>query len=254
MEIHNENQGDSMDQFIKEHEERRKRGKFFGGLLFIIAGSLLLARQLNVAIPDWAVSWQMLLIGIGLAIGAKHGFRSGGWFFPLIIGTFFMISEFVAAVHIGNLWPAFIILIGLFMIFKPKRTERSSHKWRKNFTPGAFDQTSAEEKIDVVSVFSGVKRNIFTKNFKGGEITCVFGGAEVNLLQADFEGTITIEATAVFGGAKILIPAHWTIQNEVSCIAGGFEDSRPTNVTPDPSKVVLLKGTCVFGGVEVNSY
>ncbi len=56
--------------------------------------------------------------------------------------------------------------------------------------------------LDAISVFGGVKKNIMTKNFKGGEIINFMGGSENNLTQADFNGTIKIDTTNIFGGTK----------------------------------------------------
>ena len=56
--------------------------------------------------------------------------------------------------------------------------------------------------LDSVNVFGGSHQTIYSKNFKGGEITAVFGGCDVNLTQADFEGVVAIDVTAIFGGAK----------------------------------------------------
>ena len=99
------------------------------------------------------------------------------------------------------------------------------------------------------------KKNVFTKTFHGGEVTCVFGGAEVNLMQADFEGAVSLEMTQVFGGAKLLVPAHWKIQSEVTAMFGSVEDKRPmSNVSIDQNKTLILTGTCIFGGLEIKSY
>src|SRR5690349_22431252 len=40
--------------------------------------------------------------------------------------------------------------------------------------------------IDVTAVFGGIKKNVLSKNFKGGDITSFMGGSEIDLSQADF--------------------------------------------------------------------
>lgn len=93
------------------------------------------------------------------------------------------------------------------------------------------------------------------KNFKGGEATSVFGGTELNLMQADINGHVVFELTQIFGGAKLILPAHWEIKSEIVNIFGGVEDKRPVqSVTNDPNKVIVLKGTSIFGGIEIRSY
>ena len=39
-----------------------------------------------------------------------------------------------------------------------------------------------EDYIDEVSIFGGTKKKISAQNFKGGKITTVFGGSEINFL------------------------------------------------------------------------
>lgn len=113
---------------------------------------------------------------------------------------------------------------------------------------------SPDSWLDTVTIFSSVKKNVFSKNFKGGDIVSVFGGAEINLTQADFQGSIAIEVVQIFGGAKLIIPPHWQIRSEMVAIFGGIDDKRPPQLTYDEDKVVVLHGTTIFGGIEIKSY
>ena len=46
------------------------------------------------------------------------------------------------------------------------------------------------------------------------------GGAELNLMQADIHEQVFLEINNVFGGTKLIVPAHWYIKNEVSAVFG----------------------------------
>lgn len=111
-----------------------------------------------------------------------------------------------------------------------------------------------EAYTDIVSIFSGVKKTILSKQFVGGEIVCVFGGAELNLTNADFNSPVVLDLVQIFGGTKLIVPANWEIRAEAATIFGGIEDKRrqPPNTLAD--KVLILKGSIIFGGVEVSSY
>jgi predicted membrane protein len=114
---------------------------------------------------------------------------------------------------------------------------------------------SAEEYVDSTSVFGGAKKNIISKNFKGGDLVNIFGGTELDLTRADFTGTATIELTTIFGGTKLIVPSNWTIKSEAVTIFGGLEDKRNTqNLTDSTEKILLLKGTVIFGGIEIKSF
>ena len=81
------------------------------------------------------------------------------------------------------------------------------------------------------------------------------GGTEINLMKADIQQPVVLEVNNVFGGTKLIVPSNWDVKNEVTAVFGGIEDKRDINTgIPDPGKIMILKGTCVFGGIEVTNY
>lgn len=110
------------------------------------------------------------------------------------------------------------------------------------------------ETIKVDSVFSGVQRKILSKNFKGGKIAAVFGGADIDLTQADIQGEVVLKLDVVFGGVKLIVPPHWTVYNTIEGVFHGVDDKRKFNAEAVSEKKLFLKGSVVFGGVEVRSY
>ncbi|WP_332911371.1 LiaF transmembrane domain-containing protein [Algoriphagus boritolerans] len=115
--------------------------------------------------------------------------------------------------------------------------------------------TAFADRLNIDAIFSGVNRKLMTKNFEGGKITAAFGGVDLDLTSADFNGVITIQIDIIFGGVKMIVPPHWDIRTEVSNIAAGIEDKRYFREGGvDPNKVVVLKGTILFGGLEIKSF
>jgi len=102
-------------------------------------------------------------------------------------------------------------------------------------------------------VFGGTKKKVMSKDFKGGEINCVFGGNDLDFMQADINGSAVLEVNVVFGGAKLLVPNHWKVQSDVDCAFGAVEDKR-RDATEVSDKTLVLKGTVAFGGIEIKSY
>lgn len=262
---------------MRKWEKRHRRGKVCGGLLIVVAGSLFLARELGVELPDWLFTWKTLLIGIGLVMGISHGFRTGGWFIPLFIGGAFLAVEFYPEMNLkAIIWPVLLIMMGLLIMFKPRRKARCRKRWRRHnyyryrhrnpergnyrsheYNFDMFEVNTDEDFIDSTSVFGGVKKIVMSKNFKGGDITNIFGGSELNLTQADFEGKVTLEITQVFGGTRLIVPSNWQIKSTaMTTVLGSIEDKRP--VLPvseqDPKKILVLTGTTVFGGIDIRSY
>jgi predicted membrane protein len=238
-----------------------RAGRVFAGFIIVTVGSLLLARQTGADVPRWLFDWPMILIVVGLFIGVRHKFNNPAWIILVGVGTFFMADHFIEDFSFRQfIWPIIIITIGILMIIKPRRKNREEwkkkwqSKWEHDLNMNA--ESSGDELIETVNIFGSAKKNIITKNFKGGEATCVFGGVELNLGQADINGRADIELTQIFGGAKLIVPADWTIHTgELVCILGGFEDKRKNlSPIPDPNKLLVIRGTCVFGGIEVKSY
>lgn len=217
-----------------------------GGLVLVVIGTLLLARQMDAGIPHWLFSWQMILISVGVYIGARNSFRPGGWLIPIVLGSVFLIQDqFLDADMRHFIWPTLLICFGLYMILRPNRS-----KWE----PGAVTEDMSDDFIDSSVLFGGIKKKVITKNFRGGRIENFFGGTDLDLMQADFKGAVVLDFNVAFGGAKLVVPPQWNVRNEITAMLGGIEDKRPMTQSEDPGKVLILKGTVMFGGVDIKSY
>jgi predicted membrane protein len=281
MENQKENQ---LEDTFRQYEKSHKRGKIVGGIFVVIAGCLLLAHRMGAELPYWLFRWYTLVIALGLFVGFKHGFKNFGWLVLIIIGGAFLVSEVYPELVLKPLlWPIMIIIAGLFIIFKPRHRhnrcrnrfrhrhhryrdskywDQYEEKYRAQFEEGksfdsSFTDTDSEDIIDGVAFMSGIKKKIISKNFKGGDMTVIFGGVELDFTQADIAEKATLDVTQVFGGTKLLVPANWEIKSELVSVFGSIEDkrmTRPTTLVNESSKVLILKGTTFFGGIEIKSF
>ncbi len=246
---------------MRDREFRRRAKRMHAnvpvGVILLAIGGVFMARQLGVDFPSWFFSWEMLLIGIGIVIGFKSKFRDFGWLILIAIGLVFLADDFFRVKNF--VWPAIIILVGLFIILRPTQPKTlvgaETDPDAPAPTPIPTEATSIREDIlDVTSVFGGSKRIVLSKNFKGGEVVSVFGGADINLTQADFTNPIKIEIVAIFGGCTLIVPANWEIRSETVVIMGAIDDKRNSAATANPEKILILDGTVMFGGIEIKSY
>jgi len=250
-----------------QFSQYKRNNRFWLGAMFIIGGGLLLASKLGAPIPYWIFSWPMILIAIGLYSGLKHRFQNGGWLILMGLGTYFLLDERLVDANLHQyLLPVMIIFVGLiFILFPQSRCFRRRGEWRRRrweskmgeefgTSNTILGETDGEDSLFINSVFSGIKRNILSKNFKGGEITCIFGGVELDFMQADIQGTAIVKVEQVLGGIEIRVPAHWTVRNEIDGAFHGVDDKRRFTDATDPNKVLVLRGSSVFAGIEIKSY
>lgn len=116
------------------------------------------------------------------------------------------------------------------------------------------DSYTSEDFINTTSIFGGIHKKIVSKNFKGGDITTMLGGTELDFTQADFTGTVRLDVTQIMGGTKIIVPPHWEVRSEVTAVFAGFEDKRQQPAMTNPEKVLIIDGTSIFGGIELKNY
>lgn len=239
---------------------------YLTGVVLLIAGVLFLfdrSSDYDVRFP--LISWEFFLIVAGIYVGEKNNFMGLSWLVCIAIGGYFLLDDFFPFFDLRFYFgPILLIGLGIYFLAGPKafRLGRSRNKNRGQYDNKgntiekgfASENSLSDDYIDIVSIFGGVQKLVTTKQFKGGEAVSIFGGSEINLMQADFEGKVILELTQIFGGCTLIVPPHWELKTELVSIFGGTEDNRPNTIVTDPNKVVIIKGTSIFGGIEIKSY
>ncbi len=222
-----------------------------GGVLVIIGALLLLGSMdiLDVSISRIIFSWPFIFAIIGLFILFNTNKKVLGWIFTGI-GLFFLIPRIFPQVHYsgGVIFPVILIAFGIYIILNHKKKDGTKAK-RNGFLN--------KDVIDDVSIFGGGSKIISSDNFKGGNITAIFGGSEINLTGCRLaEGEQVIDVLTVFGGTTILVPRDWNVVVHVTSILGGFSDKsvKDPGVLPDQTRTLYIKGLAMFGGGEVKNY
>ncbi|MBM3294179.1 MAG: hypothetical protein FJY82_06590 [Candidatus Aminicenantes bacterium] len=231
-------------------ECRPNAGRFFWGLVLIAVGVLFLFDQLGTLDFGDIIGtyWPVVLILIGLSMFLGGGLRKPvGALIFILLGALFLLQNLdILEYSLWHyLWPAAIILLGLWLILKPSFRTKG----------GGQAPVIKESDLDVTCIFSGQERKVQSAQFKGGRMTAVFGGCEVDFGGAGLEGgKATVEATAVFGGVEIIVPRDWHVVLDGTPILGGVSDERRQPVSSAEAKATLyVKGTAIFGGVSVKN-
>lgn len=228
------------------------KGRWFG-LFFILLGIGWLFKKMDTDIfPAWLLSWPSAVILLGLFVGIKHRFARVMPFVLILIGSLFLARNYFGLDYNFNvvLWPSLLILFGLLILIKPKKSHKKCQPMEE-----IVEETDDLNKLAISSVFCGAKKRVLSKSFEGGQISAIFGGTELNLSQADFEGEAVLDISIVFGGVKIVVPSNWEIKTNLTTVAAGIEDKRMMlNMEHSPEKTLILEGSVVLGGIEIVSH
>ncbi|MBI5662294.1 MULTISPECIES: LiaF domain-containing protein [Ignavibacterium] len=224
------------------------RRMWLGGA-FIVLGFLFFLNSLDIldfSISRIIFSWPFFFLVIGVFITLNTNKKLLGGILSGL-GAIFLIPHIFPDVHYNGtiVFAIIFIALGLYIILNKKETERIK-----------FDQ-ERKDYLEDVSIFGGGSKFITSDNFKGGNITAVFGGSEINLKGCKLaEGTNVIDVLCVFGGTTLIVPQDWNIILNVTPIFGGFSNKliKDPTATPDLNKTLIIKGLVVFGGGEIKSY
>jgi Predicted membrane protein (DUF2154). len=197
-----------------------------------------------------------VLIAIGLLIGFKNRFRKNAWWILILIGGAHAIPEFpvMNTTSSALLIPAALIIGGLVLIFRTRNG--------KNCETDMQVVTTTDSSLNVDVTFGGRKEIVTSKDFRGGDVSVTFAGAEINMLQADSPTQpMLLNVKVSFGALELVVPSNWDLKNEIDPTFGGVEDHRLVrtgNTGPgnpnEERRTLILRGSCSFGNIEIKSY
>jgi predicted membrane protein len=191
----------------------------------------------------------MLLIAIGVISIFGSDSRMPGYIL-IFIGGFFLIPEiFVMHISFFRLfWPFILIGLGLMILSKHGRHGRWARRFNSSATP-----LPEEGFINETNIFSGSKHRVINQVFRGGKISNIFGGTEIDLTHAILqEGQTELTIDCIFGGVTLIVPDDWKVILNMNAIMGGFSDKRLVIKEPkDPNKVLIIRGSAIFGGGDI---
>ncbi|MBK9098447.1 MAG: hypothetical protein IPM14_10115 [bacterium] len=238
---------------MSENKNSVDKRVLLGGILIILGGIFLLNTMnvLHFRIAHVIFSWSfiMMVIGLFVLVNTEKKFLGG---ILTGIGALFLIPKIFPEVDYdgGIIFPIFFIILGIYIILKKRKVDAS---------PEISSDTSKinRDRIDDVSIFGGGTKIISSNNFQGGNITAIFGGSEINLINCQLaEGENVLDVLCVFGGTTIILPKEWDVVINVTSILGGFSNKaiRNPSVVIDQSRTLHIKGLALFGGGEVKTY
>ena len=212
-------------------------GRLFFGLLIVAVGTVLLLDNAGVLDAGEILStwWPAVLVLAGIltfAANPRH------WPVALIItgvGVAFLLSN-LDIIDLGNfIIPAAIIFVGLLVLFGR----------------GLGSRTEAGDRVNSFNVFSGSEIASHSKEFQGGSISAVFGGAEVDLRDTMPAPGAQLDVFAAFGGVEVTVPEGWNVVTRGLPLFGGIENATAKESVPADAPTLAVSATVLFGGLEI---
>ena len=226
--------------------------RFILGLGIICVGILFLLGNMDIIdAGDYFHYWPVLLIFIGIAhiFQCERG-SSRIWGIILIfVGSAMLLRRLhFIDFNLWSYWPLLLVAVGVMMIYRASARHRS-------FATDTFGKSGVNSDINsfvkAFAVMGGFRRSNNSQDFKGGDLTAIMGGLEIDLRDASIKGDAVIDIFTLMGGVEIRIPDDWLVIIDGFPIMGGYEDK--TRPPKQGSKHLIVKGTVIMGGVEIKN-
>ena len=267
-------------------------GRFVAGGILVLLGVLFLLDNLDVVDAREILRfWPVILIALGLTrlLAPRRPEQITGGVVLLFLGGVFLLRALhVSWFRLRSVWPLLLVLIGGMIIWQALRGKavgatsapppgplpESAPEARKPPEPdlgkraaeGALAGLVAtrgmrggpQSRDSVLSEFAlmgGGELVVHSQDFRGGEVTAIMGGFEIDLRGARIQGdSATIEIFTLFGGIELKVPQEWYVVLQGTPILGMFANTaKPLPESSAPRKTLILKGAAIMGGVEVKN-
>jgi predicted membrane protein len=188
--------------------------------------------------------WPVVLVLFGLmrlfGVGGRTSIGVGALF---TLAGAWLLGGNLGFIRIGlfDLWPLILVVIGASMILRTRERLRA---------PGSGDPS---RDVESFAVWSGVHRKVTAQDFRGGELSAVMGGVEIDLRSAKItQNPAVIDVFVIWGGIDLRVPEDWKVVLESFVALGGIDDK--TKAPPaDATQTLVIKGLVVMGGIDIKN-
>ncbi len=210
---------------------RKRLASVLAAIIVIVIGVLLVLNATGVykfeLFPGW---WTLFLIIPSLIAMIRSGINPGNMIF-LGAGVLLLLNTngLLRGVNIWILLLGMVVVfVGLGMLFRrPKKSPKAAPSIPDSGVP------------TYTAVFSSVRAENSSDNYRGAYVTSVFGSAE-----------IATTPVAVFAGIEIIVPHGVNVTTTGTPFFGDIENN--TDKSKDPSLPTLhFNCTAVFGNITI---
>jgi predicted membrane protein len=246
----------------------------------VVAGFVLIALGLLFTLDSFNIIdagslgdyWPLFLIVPGVVSFAwprKNADRF--WGAVLIgLGTLFLLRNLgIFWISFRHVWPVILVALGIYLIWRAIDARKADGPMSgpggglplDGTAPGLLPGEGARgpaptgvDRLNEFAMFGGGDRMIRSSAFRGGNVTAIMGGFDIDLRDALMDGDAArIEVFVMMGGIDLKVPESWTVVIDVTPFMGGA-DYRPGNrraPADGPPKVLTISGFVFMGGIDV---
>ena len=225
------------------------------GLIVIFIGVIFTLGNLGVIYAeDYVEYWPALLVLYGLLRFIQSQTMSGRVWAILwvLVGAALLTNNLrLTHIHIWDYWPLVLVIVGFGMMQGSLSRRR---RVARSMAIGAeVSGSDIDSTISGIAILGGYRRTNNSQNFRGGEVTAIMGGVDLDLRSASIkEGEAVLDVFAFWGGVKVRIPEDWKVVLQGIPILGGFDD-KTNPAKGDTGKRLIIKGTAIMGGAEITN-
>jgi len=232
--------------------EASRAGLVWGAILVAAGVALLLDHMGFIVIGSLFRFWPMVLVFFGVGHLFTPSNRAWGVIL-IVVGAILQLNNLgLTRLRFADMWPMAIIAVGLILMWgalKPPIVLK-----------GIGGTNDTADFLEAIAIFAGTERRIRSQTFKGGRVTSIFGGVELDFRDANIDGDeATLEITCIFGGVEIRVPERWNVHFRSIPVLGGYSDKTRLSAAPsqdstnEKRKTLIITGAVIFGGVEIGN-
>ena len=216
------------------------------GIAFIVVGLILAGNAIGITNIDiFFDGWWTLFIIVPCFIGLFNDSDKTGNVIGLVIGGALLLAC-QGLLNFEMVWklvvPVALVIIGVSIIFKDSIHGKINSEISKI-------NKSQKDIPSYCATFSEQNANFENEEFKGADLTAVFGGVKCDLRQDIINSDTVIKAESIFGGVEIYVPSNVKVKIKSTPIFGGVTDKSVHN--QESEHTIYINSTCIFGGVDI---
>lgn len=226
----------------------KKIGNVLWGVVLIIVGLILGLNALDIThINIFFDGWWTLFIIVPCFIGLFNEKDKTGNIIGLLIGVVLLLCA-QNLLRFDIVWklavPTILVIIGVSIIFKNSLNSKFNNEIEKI-------SQNANKDNEYCSTFSSQDVSFENQEFKGANLTAVFGGVKCDLRKAIINEDQVINCSAIFGSVEIIPAEEINIKVKSNSIFGGVSNERKNKEMNKDLKTVYINAMCLFGGVSI---